>query len=50
MDSVRHKEGYTALFEIKPNALERQAEVDRVFKSLLERINAENIKEIEPYD
>lgn len=50
VEGVRYDQGYTALLEIESESSATKAEIDEVFRGLLERINAENIKEIEPYD
>ncbi len=44
------KEGFSALLRIKAESSATKAEIDKVFRGLLERINAIDIKEIEPYD
>lgn len=45
-----HKEGFTALLEIRPASMATQSEIDNVFRRLLHAINATNITEIVPYD
>ena len=41
---------YTALLQIKSESPVEQAEIDEVCKSLLNKINARDTKEIDPYD
>ncbi len=43
-------EGFSALLRIKAESSATKAEIDKVFRGLLERINAVDLKEIEPYD
>ncbi len=42
--------GFSALLQIKDESSVAQEEVDEVFRGLLQRVNATNITEIEPYD
>jgi len=44
------RKGFSILLEIKAESSAAQAEVDEVFRGLMERVNATNITEIEPYD
>ncbi|MBI4207816.1 MAG: hypothetical protein HY527_22575 [Betaproteobacteria bacterium] len=50
VEGVRYSQGYTALLQIEPESVATKAEIDAVLQGLLERINAEKIKTIEPYD
>ena len=43
-------EGFSALLEIRPEAVATQFEIDGVFRRLLREIDAINITEIDPYD
>lgn len=44
------EEGFSALLKIEPESFVTKAEIDRTFRNLIEKINAEDIREIEPYD
>ena len=50
VEGVQYAQGYTALLQIKPESSAIKAEIDGVLRGLLEKINVENLKEIEPYD
>ena len=42
--------GFSALLEIKPESSATQANLDKIFRGLLTRLNAKDITDIEPYD
>ena len=42
--------GFSALLEIDAESMATRSEIDGVFRRLLQRINATNVTEIEPYD
>lgn len=44
------QKGFLALLQIKDESSTAQAEVDEVFRELLQRVNVTNITDIEPYD
>ena len=50
VEGFRYDKGYTALLEIEAESPATKAEINEVFQSLLSKISAQNIKEIEPYD
>lgn len=43
-------EGFCALLQIEAESLASQDEVDSIFRDLLNRFNASEVAEIEPYD
>jgi hypothetical protein len=49
-EGVHYDKGYTGLLEIREESAATKEDVDKVFRDLMSKINAENIKEIEPYD
>ncbi|HXG67001.1 MAG TPA: hypothetical protein VNO70_18000 [Blastocatellia bacterium] len=50
VEGIRYDQGYTALLQIEAESSATKAEINEVLRGLLERINAEKIKGIEPYD
>ncbi len=42
--------GFSALLKVKAESPATREEIDEVFRGLLEKIMAEDVKEIEPYD
>ena len=50
VEGVRFHQGYTALLELKAESSATKAEFVWVLRGLLEKIEAENLKEIEPFD
>lgn len=49
-EGIQYDKGYTALLQIEDESSTTKSEIDEAFHVLLGKINAENIKEIEPYD
>ena len=42
--------GFSALLQIEPEGSATQADIDKIFRGLLTRLNAKDITDIEPYD
>ena len=46
----RQEEGFSALIQIESDSVFLKLDVDAIFLRLLQRINATEVREIEPYD